>query len=190
MGLQMADDLGGISGDHDVGGNVFRDYGTGADDSVVADSDAGHHSDVASEPDVFAERDGFSPFEAFVAALSVKGMAGGIEGAVGAYEAVFADSHLRLVKDGTPHIHVGPLPYLDIETIVDMDGGFDYEMLRSLADDLTQESLPFLYCFGQKGIELVKESLAAAALREQFGVVVGVIDFAGQHFFFFSHKFS
>src|ERR1043165_6011422 len=51
-------DYSGISGDDDIGGDTFRDDGSGGDDGVFADCYAFEDNGVHADPDVVGNDDG------------------------------------------------------------------------------------------------------------------------------------
>lgn len=108
---EVTDDAGGIADGEGVGGDIFGDYGTGADHYVVAYRYSGAYRYRPSNPYTIADSYRLSPLNYLIACLGIQRVTGSVNTYVRTDEDVVTKPHLRLVKDC--EVEVGEEPFAD-----------------------------------------------------------------------------
>ena len=177
----------GISEGYGVCRNVPSHHGTRSNDAVVADGHARENRDVCAYPDVVSDVDRQGPFQPLVALFGVDGVGGRRETAVGRDKDMVAKIHLGRIQDDAVVVDVEGVPCGNVVSVVADEGLLDDGVLAQLAENFSKGRLALFKIAGTDVIVIEAKFFALGSLLDQVWIVVGIVKFAGQHFFLFRH---
>ena len=112
----------------------------------------------------------------------------GVEAAVGGHKHVIAEGHGRTVQNHQIHIGIEIIAHADIITIVAVEWLLYYDGTAHTPQHTAQQRVAPGRVARTQHIVVAAHFFAAHALLDERGVVVGIIDHAGEHLFFLGHR--
>lgn len=169
------------------GRNIPVHYTSRTDNAIVTDGHSGQDTDMRTYPHVVADGNRPCIFQPAVPLLYIERMAGCIKATVGSDEHIVAKRDLGFVQHDTIHVGIEILANLDVITVIAIEGLLYQEIASRLPKQPNDKFLPALAFRGQQVVILVAQILAPLPFRNQFLIIVRIIQFAQTAFFFFAH---
>lgn len=139
FGFDPLDDLGGIAADHHVIRHVLCDHGTGGDDDVVPDGDAGIDDGTSADPDVVTDGDGFAGLDAAVPLMGIDRVCGGIDMDAGGDEAVVSDTDLTDIKEDAVEVRVEIFSDINVGAVITAEARFDEKLVSGRTEEIADD---------------------------------------------------
>ena len=137
------DSAGGISAHDGSGLDIAGHNRAGGDYAVVTYGYSGHQCGASSDPDIVADGDGFRPFHHRISLGWIQRMACRIDRHIRSDEAIVADCHQSLVKDGEIEICEEIFSYMDIAAVIAMKRLIDTDLLSAAAEQIAENRFQF-----------------------------------------------
>ncbi len=168
-----------------IGGDIFDDDASAADDGIVADGHARHDLRAAADPHVISDGDWGGGFAPPIAQLRVDGVLSGIESAIRTDEDVVAEGDGRAIENDGVVIGKEVVSEADIIAVIAPKRRHDEERFprRGLQKPHDDIALAFDVGGGQL-IESEAEIFGAEPISDEFAAI-GIVQFAAEHFLFF-----
>ncbi len=181
LGLgQKADHARGVADGNGVGRKVSSDDGSGTDDRVLPDRDAGQHDDAAAEPHVVSDGDGLRGFPLLASGFGLDRVRGSQQLNVRADLNIVADGDAGDVECDKPVIGEAASANGDLVAVVHIQRRADLGTLPNRPEQLRDEPTAQRALPGRGGVVGGHEVLRGAELLADLGIVSDV-EVPGKH---------
>ena len=177
----------GVAESDGICGNVPGHHGTCADDTVVTNGHTGENRNAGAYPDVVSDVDGQSPFQPPVPLFGIDGVRSRREAAVGCDKDVVAEGDFCRIQDDAVMVDVEGITCGNIIPVIADERLFDDGILPQFAENFSEGHLAAFEIAGSNVVVIEAKFLAPGTLLDEVWIVVGVVKFAGQHFFLLCH---
>lgn len=168
-----------------IGGDIFDDDASAADDGIVADRHARHDLRAAADPNVVSDCDGGGGFEPPIAQLRVDGVLRGIESANRTDEDVVAEGDGRAVENDGVVIGKEVVSDADIVAVIAPKRRHDEERFSRFGLQKPHDDIALAFDVGGRQlIESKAEIFGGEPISDEFAAI-GIVQFAAEHFLFF-----